>query len=211
MPRPSRVTLTLLLVVPAAPLQAQVLHDHNLGGMLGVVFSKGTGSDAQRSKVATGIAVGGFLTLGFTRGLALEPQALMVEKGLKSEEQGVSSTLKLTYIQVPVLAKLRVPVGGNPDHSASFFVGPALAARVGCRFTLKQADVSTNAGCEDAADQIKTLDASVIFGLGADLGRATFSVRYDMGLSSIDSSTDPGDFKNSAILLLAGVRTRLNP
>lgn len=211
MPRISRVTLALLLVARVTPLRAQVLHDHDFGGMLGVVFSKATGSDAVGSKVATGIAVGGFLTLGFTRGLALEPQALMVEKGLKTEEQGVTSTLKLTYIQVPVLVKLRIPIGSNPDNAGYAFVGPALAGRVGCRLSLKQADVSTNAGCEEAADQIKTLDPSVVFGLGADLGRATFSVRYDMGLSSIDSSTDPGDVKNSAILLLAGVRTRLNP
>ena len=43
MPRISRVTLALLLAAPVTPLRAQVLHDHDFGGMLGVVFSKARG------------------------------------------------------------------------------------------------------------------------------------------------------------------------
>ena len=103
-----RLLVVLALTSGSAQSLAAQLHDHTYGGLVGLSFSKAGGADVGGdSKWVTGTAVGGFLTLGVSRGIALEPQILMVEKGIKSEENGLSATAKLTYIQIPVLLKLR--------------------------------------------------------------------------------------------------------
>lgn len=196
----------------AAPLSAQ-LHDHTFGGFVGLSLSKAGGADVGgESKLVTGTAVGGFLTLGFSRLLALEPQILMVEKGIKSEQGGLSATIKLTYIQLPLLAKLRFPIGPEGGMTGFLFAGPAAAYRIGCRLKLAQAGNELNGGCDSdgEAESIRSFDSSVIFGLGADIGRTTVSLRYDLGLSKLDQSADANDIKNRALILLAGVKVGMN-
>jgi hypothetical protein len=144
---------------------------------------------------------------------ALEPQLLLVDKGIKGEDesQGSSATVKVSYLQLPLLLKVRFPLGSSPDRSGFVFAGPGVAVKVGCRISLKSGGVELNTGCDDSENQISTIDTGIMGGVGLDLGRATFSVRYDRSLSRIDSSSDPSDIKNSAILLLAGVKFRFNP
>jgi hypothetical protein len=196
----------------AAPLSAQ-LRDHTFGGFVGLSVSKAGGADVGgESKLVTGTAVGGFLTLGFSRLLALEPQILMVEKGIKSEEGGLSATIKLTYIQIPLLAKLRFPMGPEGRVTGVLFAGPGVAYRVGCRLKLVQAGNELAGGCDldGEAESIRSFDSSLIFGLGADIGRTTVSLRYDLGLTRLDQSADANDIKNRALILLAGVKVGMN-
>jgi hypothetical protein len=196
----------------AAPLRAQ-LRDHTFGGFVGVAFSKAGGADVGgNSKLVTGTAVGGFLTLGFSRLLALEPQILMVEKGIKSEAGGLSATVKLTYIQIPLLAKLRFPMGPEGRVTGFLFAGPGIAYRVGCRLKLAQGGNELAGGCDSdgEADELRSFDSSMIFGLGADIGRTTLSIRYDVGLTKLDQSVEANDIKNRALILLAGVKVGMN-
>ena len=210
MTRALRASL-LLAVLTAPALHAQLLKERTFGALLGVSLAKATGADAEQSKVATGVAVGGFLTLGFTKGIALEPQLLLVDKGIKGESDGSTATVKVSYLQMPLLLKLRFPIGATGDRSVFAFAGPGIALKVGCRISLKSGGVDLNTGCDDSENQINSIDTGIMGGVGFDLGRATFSARYDRSLSRIDSSSPPSDIKNSAILLLAGVKFRFNP
>lgn len=212
--RVSPGSLMLLLAGVTAPIRAQVLHDHSVGGIAGLSFSKAGGADATTgSKVVTGFGFGAFVTVGFTSVLAVEPQLLLVEKGLKSEDNGLSATVKITYIQVPLLLKLRWPMRTGARWAPFIYAGPAIGLKVGCRLTLAQGGNSLAGGCSNPQDEqnLKTLDTSAIFGAGVDIGRATVSLRYDLGLSSIDGSSDPSDIKNRSLMLLAGARFRLTP
>lgn len=196
----------------AAPLNAQ-LRDHTFGGFVGVSLSKAGGVDVGGdSKLVTGTAVGAFLTVGFSRLLALEPQSLLVEKGIKSEEGGLRRTVKLTYIQIPLLAKLRFPMGPEGRVTGFLFAGPGIAYRVGCRLTLAQGGNELAGGCDrdGEADELRSFDSSMILGLGADIGRTTLSIRYDLGLTKLDQSAEANDIKNRALILLAGVRVGMN-
>jgi outer membrane protein with beta-barrel domain len=206
------VVVLILAAGSATPLTAQ-LRDHAFGGFVGLSLSKAGGADVGgESKLVTGTAVGAFLTLGFSRLLALEPQVLMVEKGLKSEEGGLSATIKLTYLQLPLLVKLRFPMGPEGRTTGFLFAGPAAAYRVGCRLKLAQSGNELNGGCDSdgEAESLRSFDSSMIFGLGADVGRATVSLRYDLGLSKLDQSAAANDIKNRALILLAGVRVGMN-
>lgn len=205
--------LVALMAAGSVPLAAQSSR-LSYGGLLGLSFSKAGGEDiGGNSKLVIGTAVGAFATFRFGGALALEPQILMVDKGIKSEESGLSATAKLTYIQVPLLVKVLFPVGAPGGVTAFLFAGPAVAYRVGCRLTLAQVGNELAGDCDsdEQTDALRSFDASALVGLGADIGRATFSVRYDLGLSRLDQSADANDIKNRSIVLLGGVRVRMNP
>ena len=202
-----------LLAAGVAPLPAQSSR-FTYGGLLGLSFSKAGGEDiGDNSKLVVGTAVGAFATFGFGGMLALEPQFLMVDKGIKSEESGLSATAKLTYLQIPLLVKVRFPLGAPGGVTGFLFAGPGVAYRVGCRLTLAQGGNELAGDCEtdEETDALRSFDSSAIFGLGADIGRATFSIRYDLGLSRLDQSAEANDIKNRSIVILGGVRVRMNP
>ena len=204
--------LVALIVAGTAPLAAQSSR-LSYGGLLGLSFSKAGGEDiGGNSKLVIGTAVGAFATFRFGGALALEPQILMVDKGIKSEESGLSATAKLTYIQIPLLVKVLFPIGAPGGVTGFLFAGPGVAYRVGCRLTLAQGGNELAGDCDtdEETDALRSFDASAIVGLGADIGRATFSLRYDLGLSRLDQSADANDIKNRSIVLLGGVRVRMN-
>lgn len=205
--------LVALVAAGAAPLHAQSSR-FSYGGLLGLSFSKAGGEDiGGNSKLVTGTAVGAFATFGFGGMLAVEPQLLMVDKGIKSEESGLSVTAKLTYLQLPLLVKVLFPIGSPGGVTGFLFAGPAVAYRVGCRLTLAQDGNELAGDCDndDETDALRSFDSSAIVGLGADVGRATFSIRYDLGLSRLDQSAEANDVKNRSIIILGGVRVRMNP
>jgi hypothetical protein len=63
---------------------------------------------------------------------------------------------------------------------------------------------------DEETDALRSFDSSLILGLGADIGRATFSIRYDLGLSRLDQSAEASDIKNRSLIILGGVRVRMN-
>lgn len=206
------VLVLALTFASAAPLRAQQ-GGSGFGALAGLSLSKAGGTDiGGESKLVTGTAVGAFVTMGVGRRLAIEPQLLMVEKGVKSEESGLTATVKLSYLQLPLLAKVRFPMDPEGRTAAFLFAGPAVAYRIGCRLKLAQAGNELNAGCDtDAeADAVRSFDSSLIFGVGADFGRTTVSLRYDLGLTRLDQSADANDVKNRALILLAGVKMGMN-
>jgi hypothetical protein len=214
---PFRCALTLgLLAGIGAPLRAQLLKEHTFGALAGLSLNKAAGEDLSgvNTQYLTGIAVGGFLTLSFGRVVALEPQLLMVEKGIKAEEGGVTASAKLSYFQLPLLLKLRFGLRPGGGLTGYVYGGPAVAYRVGCRFKLAAEGNELAGGCEndEEASNLKKFDSSVIMGIGADVGeRATFTIRYDLGLTRLDDGPEQNDIKNRAIIIMGGVRMRMNP
>jgi Outer membrane protein beta-barrel domain len=198
-------TLTLsLVVVSAAAAQGKV----NFGVLGGAAFSKVSG-DAVGSDVKThvGIAAGAFATIAATPNVAIEPGLLFVQKGGKEEDTqaGSTTTLKLTYIEAPLLLKIRAPPKSGGLVSPHIYAGPALAFKVSCRIKGTDGTITLSANCDEQPFdfKVKSTDFSVVFGGGVDVGRAMIDVRYDLGLSKIGPSSDP-DVKNRTFYLLAG-------
>src|SRR5688500_19166090 len=116
--------LIALIAAGAAPLGAQSSR-FSYGGLLGLSFSKAGGEDiGGNSKLVIGTAVGAFATFGFGGMLALEPQFLMVGKGIKSAESGLRATAKLTYLQIPLLVKATSPLGPPGGMTGFLFPEP---------------------------------------------------------------------------------------
>lgn len=196
-----------LSVAPAALAQSAVRSTH-FGVVAGAAFAKVGGPDVADEDVKSrvGIAAGGFATLGISRNVAIQPELLYSQKGAKSTEGEVTSRVRLSYVEVPVLLKLRFPGSGGGTVVPHVYAGPYFGVRVGCSVSASNGTATISSGCGDqAADiHIKSSDFGATFGGGVDVGRAIIDVRYDLGLSKIGSETTNNDVKNRVLYLLVG-------
>ena len=149
--------------------------------------------------------------------LGFEIDALYSMKGAKSTGvfEGVRSeaVFKLSYIELPLLARVEIPTaGGVRPH---LVLGPSLALRVGCGAELSSRGASLTVKCEEFQESLdidlKSFDLGVTAGGGIDFaaGRHTFTVgaRYTYGLISIAKNDDT---KNRAIQLVLGLSMPLD-
>jgi len=155
----------------------------------------GTSLDAR-----TGFNGGFFFMYQFNKMFALQPEAYYTMKGATASLGGIDLTLKLDYIEVPLLLKLIIPVQGS-NIIPSIFIGPAIgfntAAKIKGEFEGQSAEL-------DWDSVVTSTDFSLIFGAGLGFRVGTnevgVDVRYSLGLSSWDNySDDPSDVKNNVL------------
>jgi hypothetical protein len=152
----------------------------------------------------TAFAAGAFATFGLGRNFAIEPQVLYVEKGTKASAGGVTATLKLNYVEVPLLLKAVFPLAGSTRVAPNIFAGPAIAFRTTCNIKASNGSITAEQSCSDAALPVKSTDFILAFGGGLDVGPIALQVRYDFGLSKIGDVSQAADIKTQAWLLTAG-------
>lgn len=203
-----RTTMSVLVLSVAASSAAlaQKTKAH-FGVLAGAAFAKVSGKDATGDiKIRTGIAGGGFVTIGVSRNVGIEPEVLYVQKGAKQTESGVESKFKVSYVEVPVLLKLRFPGKSGGTVVPHVYAGPYLGFKAGCRISATSGSTSLSGNCADSPFdvKIKSTDFGATFGGGVDVGRAIIDVRYDLGLSKVGNETTDNDIKIRVIYLLVG-------
>jgi hypothetical protein len=172
-------------------------------------------------KSRIGFCVGGFITYQVTEWLALQPEILLSVKGAKLEESGSAlldsvpanyeqswendETWKLSYIEMPVLAKLQIPLSANLKPNV--FIGPALDIMIGSKLDWRwsgsagfETAIYDSAWDESSKEEIEGLDIleySLVFGGGFEYelnsGKILFDIRYTVGITKND--TYEVDFK----------------
>jgi hypothetical protein len=204
--RRTLVSALVLSVVTASAALAQKSEVH-FGVLAGAAFAKVGGSDVTGDvKTRVGIAAGGFVTIGISKNFAIEPEALYVQKGAKRTETGETFKIKISYVEVPVLLKLRFPGNSGGVVVPHIYAGPYLGFKAGCNITGTSGSVTLSAKCEDQAFdfKVKSTDFGATFGGGVDVGRAIIDVRYDLGFSKIPDSSTDNNVKNRVFYLLVG-------
>ena len=152
-------------------------------------------------------ATGVFVTFALSDGLALRPELLYTMKGAKYEgtyqgENG-KAWAKATYIELPVLVQYTIATanGFAPFLLAGPYAGYNVSAKEKVEVEASNIDEEV-----DRKEVIKDFDFGISFGAGVSI-KKTFelSVRYSMGLTSIDESPNV-DMKNKVIEIRAGFR-----
>lgn len=220
--RPALALLICLLVV-AGTVQAQL----RLGVKGGISFSTFVGESEVHvpvigeevridiDQIRDGFAGGAFITLNLSRWFAIQPELLYVQKGGEASAFGVTATWKVDYFEVPILARLNIPLGGA---SLYLFGGPTMAFNTSSKLevTAPLLNVSENLDIVRGNDWIAT------FGAGFEVPVSTvvlsFDARYSIGLTDLvdleeNLSDDIGginipdiwDGRNGTLLLLAGI------
>lgn len=166
------------------------------------------GDDISDVDSRTGFAAGLFGEIGIDKMFAIQPEVYYSMQGAKSKEDingtTVDVTMKLDYIQIPVLFKFIIPVEGS-TVKPNIFAGPALGIKASSKV---KAEANGDSFEEDIED-IKNADFNLVFGGGINIGAGKmtvgFDVRYLLGLSSFDDSADEADVKNQVIAIGASI------
>jgi hypothetical protein len=149
--------------------------------------------------------------VGFTAGffggtrlagpLYLDFEALVTTKGAKYDFADFENELRLTYLELPVLARVGVLRAGAVTAYVSG--GPS--------FAFKLREVQKEAGEETSVDdEVKKWDIGIAMGGGVSFGSWVVDARYTLGLIDI-VDVDTGGFaeptaKNGAISVTFGYR-----
>jgi hypothetical protein len=158
-----------------------------------------------------GIAAGGILSVRVNRFFSAQTEIGFVAKGIRWDtgNPGSSSTSDADYLEIPMLARVSLPVSRRVEPYA--YLGPAFAI-------LMDADTSFDDGRFDESDRnVATFDVGLMFGVGAavdvsrDIGTIAFDIRCNLGLRNVNVAVDdPSDeVLNRAIYLTVGYRADL--
>lgn len=192
--------LSLALAMPAAAIDT--IHAGVKGGMTIANMS----DDSEGADSRNGLALGGFvgIPLGVTP-ITIQPEALFTMKGDSETDGDVTSTMKLDYIELPVLAKASfLPAAAAKP---SLFFGPALGFNLSAKAATEGGLLE---GEVDVKDATKSVEFGLVVGGGLDIplqnGARSLGIdlRYTHGLTNtIDASGF--ESKNNVISIMGTI------
>jgi len=145
-----------------------------------------------------GGVAGAFVTLPLLPWVGLQVEGLYSQKGARLNFQGVDSSIHLDYVELPVLARVRL---GHRYYAAG---GPSMAFALRAKTRTSFSGVTEEV---DILDQIKRFDFGVAMGGGVVFGKLEVDGRYTLGFTDIDKDkSDATSTKNRTISITAGFR-----
>jgi len=149
-------------------------------------------------------ALGAWYGLPLTRRISFQTEALYSVKGDAESSDGYTASTKVSYLDVPVLAKVGFMHGGT--FQPSLFLGPSMALNLSAksRFEGGGSDIEV-----DVKDQMRKFDLGLVVGGGVDFpvsGR-NFGVelRYSKGLSNAAGEDANGDAHNDVLAVMGTI------
>jgi hypothetical protein len=158
----------------------------------------------------TGLMIGGFALLEFAGPFALQPELMYIQKGASLEttvdETTITSTTRLDYVEIPVLAKFQLPA--SAPVSPSLFAGPTLGFNVAAETEVETEVEGGESETNDVSDQVSGTDFGIALGGGVDIGLTTgtlmIDVRYALGLTNVDDTDEDTSINNQGFMITAG-------
>lgn len=165
--------------------------DISFGIKAGVNFSSVTGDNVDELDGRTSLHAGGVVNIGISELFAVQPEVLFSAQGATTSEEGIDATVKLDYINIPIMADFTVAEGFSLQG------GP----QIGFNMT---SEVEWEDETEELED-IESLDLGL--GIGAQYRLPMglfFQARYVIGMSDISSDDSDDKNQNSVLSISAG-------
>jgi hypothetical protein len=204
----ARVGLAIALLASASVAGAQDLEFGIKGGasLADLADPDDAFGDAE-SSTRNGFVAGAFLAFPLGDSVSLQAEALFAQKGAKFEFENLDTTLKLDYVEVPLLLKYRF---GGEGIRPYVFAGPYVGFRT-------KAEVEVDAGgdgtsTDELEDETKSTDFGAVAGGGLEFpagsGAFLLEARYARGLTNIasDDVDNDDEVKHAVVSLLVGFR-----
>jgi hypothetical protein len=214
----NRITTILLLTASLAlATEAATAATWQVGLKGGVAIQTLGGDDVPSDLVGnrTGFAGGAYFQAGFSKNFGVRVETLYFMKGASADSADVKVSLKLDYVEFPVLAVVTVPV--SETARLDLFGGPTFSFNTKA---LAEASLGSLSGTLDIGNAVKDSDIGLTFGAGMsfNVGRAIlgFDGRYGMSLDTIADSGFVGgsgvtnvngnsDIKNEGFAIMASI------
>ena len=189
----------LFLAVVAMMVSATTFAQNEVGQLtiqpkVGVNIANITDADDADPRI--GLAAGAEFEYGLTDNIGLSAGVLYSMQGAKATEDGADCTLKLDYLNVPILANFYVAKG--------FAV--KLGVQPGFKLSSKAKAKGSGASVELDVDGIKSVDLSIPVGLSYQYQNIVFDARYNWGVTKI---VDDVDSKHSVFQITVGYKFSL--
>ena len=190
----------LFLAVVAMMISAATFAQNEVGQLtiqpkVGVNIANITDADDADPRI--GLAAGAEFEYGLTDNIGLSAGVLYSMQGFKTTEEGVDCTLKLDYLNVPILA--------------NFYVAKGFAVKLGVQPGFKlssKAKFKGSGGSKEVEveDGVKSVDLSIPVGLSYQYQNIVFDARYNWGVTKI---VDDVDSKHSVFQITVGYKFSL--
>ena len=189
----------LFLAVVAMMISAATFAQNEVGQLtiqpkVGVNIANITDADDADPRI--GLAAGAEFEYGLTDNIGLSAGVLYSMQGFKTTEEGVDCTLKLDYLNVPILA--------------NFYVAKGFAVKLGVQPGFKlssKAEFKGSGGSKEVdVDGFKSVDLSIPVGLSYQYQNIVFDARYNWGVTKI---VDDVDSKHSVFQITVGYKFSL--
>ena len=190
----------LFLAVVAMMVSATTFAQNEVGQLtiqpkVGVNIANITDADDADPRI--GLAAGAEFEYGLTDNIGLSAGVLYSMQGFKTTEEGVDCTLKLDYLNVPILA--------------NFYVAKGFAVKLGVQPGFKlssKAKFKGSGGSKEVEveDGVKSVDLSIPVGLSYQYQNIVFDARYNWGVTKI---VDDVDSKHSVFQITVGYKFSL--
>lgn len=165
--------------------------DISFGIKAGVNFSSVTGDNVDELDGRTSLHAGGVVNIGISELFAVQPEVLFSAQGATTSEEGIDATVKLDYINIPIMADFTVAEGFSLQG------GP----QIGFNMT---SEVEWEDETEELED-IESLDLGLGIGAQYRLPMGVFfQARYVIGMSDISSDDSDDKNQNSVLSISAG-------
>jgi hypothetical protein len=145
-----------------------------------------SGDESESGDMKIGFHAGGFVNVPIGETFAFQPEVLFSTEGFKEEEDDEKMTLKLNYINVPLLLQY---------NASGFFAetGPQIGFNMSAKAKIESGGQDLEVDVKDEMG-IKSTAFSWVVGLGYKTQSGFgFGARYNLGLSSIIDSEDDED------------------
>jgi hypothetical protein len=193
------------LLFAAAPAAAQREHS-DLGFQLGYSHAQFNTDASDVVGSQTGSLFGIFVGVPVAGPLSAQAEIFLATKGggllTVVETTPVAVSVQLVYIEVPLLARVAIPLGG-PLHP-NLFGGGSLALNIGCDIQTAVPGLVAQQACDEPAQlAVNTFDMGAVVGAGFEYdwrdSNARLEIRQTFGLREV-SPGDPSKNRTWAIL-----------
>ena len=183
--------MAVLMLSSVATFAQRAVGSLTVQPKIGMNFATLTKADDSESRI--GLAVGAELEYQVTDIFSISGGALYSQQGCEWSEDGRTETMKLDYINIPILANVYVV------KNLAVKVGVQPAFNVNSKAKASKGDESAEAGLDAA----KTFDFSIPIGLSYEYKNFVLEGRYNFGTTKV---LDTADCKNSVFQLTLGYK-----
>jgi hypothetical protein len=173
---------------------AQVSAGFKAGGIGATQFG-----DIEDATMKIGFFGGPFITLPAGESFEFQPEVRFSMEGTKYDAAGQSATLKLSYIEVPVLFKIKILQ--ENDIRPSLYLGPEVSMLLSAKAKVLETET-------DVKDNVNNIDAGAVFGVEFNNDRKLVSdFRVGVGLlNTVDVDGSDETNRNLNISVAIGLR-----
>ena len=178
-----------------------------IGGKGGIGITTFKGSNVNNIDERTSWLGGAFLNAQISPVFTLQPEILFSQKGADYTAGETRQSLVINYFEVPVLAKIRLPIG--EVFFPHILLGPNFAFNTNVKYSSVDTGNGTQVNTNDP--DIRQSDVGGLVGAGIDIETKdsglffTLDGRYGIGFNDVNKSDNAIELKNAGWSFAVGI------